>query len=903
MKQSVRERFNISRYALKYAPITIAFWIAIAVAGIFAFSSLKFALFPDIAFPVVIVNASVAADTALATESQLTRPLEKALRSLEVPDIFSSTYPGQTVINIAFAAGTRLDRATQSVKEALKPVKLPQSASIEVIPLNLNESPAITYAIASNNPNLALEELLPIVQTQVIPALAQLTGIRQVNLLGDGLLRDPTDSIHGTASPPSLVSFNGQNAIAIEIIKRADANTLNVVKSVNQALEQLKRQLPTLKFSVAETQAPYIQEATLATVEDLIGAIILAVLVIAPFLRNFQATMIAALAIPLSLLGTAIFMAIAGLNLEVLTLLALALVIGIIVDDAIVDVENIARHIEEGASPKEAAIQGTDEIGLSVTVSTLTIVAVFLPIALMGGTLGQFFKPFGLTISVSVLISLLVARTLSPVLASYWLKPQKHQPVKKESAVSKSINSATLAHNYRKLLAWSLNHRKAVLAIALASFIFGIALIPFIPKGFIPDLDRGEFNLVYSTALPKLAGKIEEKPLPSSKNLASDPGFSWMDSLAKSPSRILLRRTRRVGNELEKAVEQIPEVESVFMIAGVRGEPNRGKLYVRLKRDRQLTTNQVQAKLRQSLPKLAGVTTSVEDILFVETGDDTPIKLVLQGENLPQLTQFIQTLQQKVQQLPGLVDVKINGNTPNFHIDHYNGLRSATLSANLAPNYALGTVTQQVSSLTQSLAPPGIKLILQGDSARSGVIFQEFGVTLLLAIACMLFIVYLPFGRLLEPLVVGLSLPLAIVGSMVGLLVTQSDFGMISLIGLIFLLGLLDKNAILLMDYTNQLRQKGIDRETAILTSGAVRLRPIIMTTAATILGMTPIALGLGAGAELRQPMAVAIIGGLFTSSLLSLIVVPVLYTLLEDYGGKFLPTFRRFTNNKNNSN
>lgn len=900
MKQSVRERFNISRYALKYARWTIAFWIAVAVAGIFAFSSLKYALFPDIAFPVVIVNATVAADTSLATESQLTRPLEKALRSLEAPDIFSSTYPGQAVINIAFAAGSQLNASTQAVKTVLKQVKLPPGATVEVIPLNLNESPAITYAIASRDPNLPLENLVSLAQTQILPSLAQLAGVRQVNLLGDGLVRDATTSADNAATAPTLVTVNGENAIAIQVIKRADANTLSVVRTVSQEIERLQAQLPQIKLIIAETQAPYIKEATQATVEDLLGAIILAVLVIAFFLKNLQATIIVALAIPLSLLGTSIVMAIAGFNLETLTLLALALVIGIIVDDAIVDVENIARLIEEGASPKEAALQGTNEIGLSVTISTLTIVAVFLPIALMGGTLGQFFKPFGLTVSVSVLISLFVARTLSPVLARYWLKPQNKKAKGNDDQAPQPF---LLAHSYGQLLVWSLGHRKAVVAIALISLIVGVALIPFIPKGFIPDLDRGEFNIVYTTALPKLAGKLEEKPQlkpPSSpqktpQTPSSDSAFSWMDSLAQSPSRILLRRTRRVGNQLESIVKQLPEVESVFMIAGVRGEPNRGKLYVRLKGDRQLTTNQVQEKLRTSLPKIAGVTTSIEDILFVETGDDTPLKLVLQGENLSQLAQTIQSLQQKVQQQPGLVDVKINGDNPDYHIDHYNGLRSATLSANLAPNYALGNATEQVNALAQSLLPQGIHLKLQGDSARSGVIFKEFGIALLLAIACMLVVVYLPFGRALEPLVVGLSLPLSIVGAMLGLLVTQSDFGMISLIGLIFLLGLLDKNAILLMDYTNQLRQQGIDREEAILMTGLVRLRPIMMTTAATILGMLPIALGWGAGAELRQPMAVAIIGGLVTSSLLSLIVVPVLYTILEDFGGKTFGKLRKF--------
>jgi multidrug efflux pump subunit AcrB len=298
----------------------------------------------------------------------------------------------------------------------------------------------------------------------------------------------------------------------------------------------------------------------------------------------------------------------------------------------------------------------------------------------------------------------------------------------------------------------------------------------------------------------------------------------------------------------------------------------------------------MQEKIREKLPQLKGGTISIEDILFVETGDDAPLKVALLGENVQTLNQTAETLKKQLKDIPGLVDIKISGDKNNLIIEHFQEKRVVYITANLLEEVGLGDVTNKVVKTAKTILPSGVTLDVQGASAQVRSIFQEFGFALVLAIICMLTVLYIPFGRWLEPLVVVLSLPLSIVGAMFGLLITQSDFGMISLIGLIFLLGLLNKNALLLMDYTNQLRERGMSRDEAILTTGETRLRPIIITTASTILGMLPIALGLGAGSELRQPMAVAIIGGLMTSSLLSLIVVPVLYTLLEDSWGKLSP-------------
>ncbi|GBF82403.1 efflux RND transporter permease subunit [Aphanothece sacrum] len=876
MKQSLRENLNISRLAIKYARITLFFWIAVAVAGMFAFSSLKYALFPEVPFPVVIVNASATLDTTQVTESKLTNPIETSLRSLSGAEVFSSTYPGQAVINVAFSGGSNLDDSTKAVETALKNVSLPPNATLEVIPFNLNESIVVTYAISSENQSL--ESVAQIVRNKIVPSLEKISGLLRVDLLGDGNFRETKIENTPTTNPPTLIQFNKTDSLALQIVKRADANTLDVMSQVEQVMGQVKKSLPELQFNLGDTPAGYIEEATNATIEALIGAIVLAVLIIFFFLKNFESTLITALAIPISLLGTFIVMAIAGFNLETITLLGLALVIGIIVDDAIVDVENISRHIDLGESPRQAAIEGTDEIGLTVTVSTLTLAAVFLPIAFIGGNLGQFFKPFGITVAASVLISLLVARTLSPVLAIYWMKPN---PIK---ATKKSLTDSFLVPIYRKLLIWSLSHRKLVIGIAMVSFVAGVSLIPLIPKGFIPKLDRGEFNIIYTLPTPKIPARFLKN---IEANKTDDSGSSLLGEIAKSPESFLLRKTYRVGKKLEGIALDNANVESAYIIAGFQGNPLKGKIHVQLKSDRQLNTSEMQEKIREKLPPLKGGTISIEDILFVETGDDAPLKVALLGENLQTLNQTAETLKKQLKDIPGLVDIKISGDKNNLIIEHFQQQRVVYITANLLEEVGLGDVTNKVVKTAKTIVPSGVKLDVQGASAQVRSIFQEFGFALILAIICMLTVLYIPFGRWLEPLVVVLSLPLSIVGAMFGLLITQSEFGMISLIGLIFLLGLLNKNAVLLMDYINQLRQRGISRYEAILTTGETRLRPIVMTTASTILGMLPIALGLGAGAELRQPMAVAIIGGLITSSLLSLIVVPVLYTLLEDSWGK----------------
>jgi len=832
---SARERFNVARLALQFPWLTIGFWVAVSIAGLVGFSSLKYALFPDITFPVVVVSAKAPAVDAFDTEQSLTVAIEKQLGALQgVTRVRSASYPGQTVIDVSFTVDTDLAEAGRRVEAEIADAELPPGAEVTVRTLNLNESPAVTYALESDRLDraaLAIEA-----RRRILPEIARLPGVLKVTLLGD------------PAERQNAVRFNGDPALALQVVKRAEANTLDVVRTVEQEAERLRRALPDVRLEVAATQARFIKEATQATVDALGLAVLLSAIVIYPFLRDWRATFISALAIPMSLLGTFIVMAVAGFNLETITLLALALVIGIIVDDAIVDVENIARHLEEGETPAEAAVSATNEIGLTVTAATLTIVAVFLPVGLMGGTVGQFFRPFGLTVSAAVLTSLLVARTLSPLLASLWLKSSDH---KRATGTARPA----FVDLYQRALVWALSRRWTVLGIALAVFLGGIALLPVIPKGFIPKLDRGEFLVNYTAPLPT--------------NLAA---------------------SERIAERLDAAVRAIvPEAERVYTVAGSRqGEAFRGTIHVRLKDKRTANTGEIERRLRASLPAIPDVAVSVEDIPFLEaSAGEKPLQVGLIGQDIDALALGLDRLVARARQIPGLVDVETAGiatyGDQIVQVSHLAGRRVVYLSANLAAGLSLGDATDRIVTEAQNVLPAGVTVDLGGDSARAAETFGAFGMTLLLSVLCIFAVLWLLFRNWFDPLVILFALPLSLVGALVAPLLTGSEFGMISVIGIIFLLGLANKNAILLVDYINQLRARGLSLNDAILKAGPIRLRPILMTTAATILGMVPIALGFGAGAELRAPMAVAIIGGLITSTLLSLLVVPVVYSLLAD--------------------
>jgi len=827
-RPSIRQRLNLSRLALSCPRVTIGAWLLISAAGLLAAWRLPVALFPDIVFPVIVVAIDAPGMPAVAVQRTLAAPVERRLMRLRDRDAVTSiTTAGRAVVTVPFDVGLSLDAAEQRVRAALSGLDVAESSRITIQRVDVNESPIATYALT---PAAGASDPAPLAESagELATRLAALPGVAHVVPLG---LQAP-------------VRLDGVPAMALEIVKQASANTLEVARAVTRAVNEWRHGRP-LDVVAVRAEAPFIREATGATLEALWLAVLLSVLVIHPFLRNPAATVISGLAIPISLLSTFLVMVLAGFKFETITLLALALVIGIIVDDAIVDVENIVRHLPHAGDAVSAVRRATDEIGLTVTAATLTIVAVFVPVGLMSGVVGSFFRPFGLTISAAVLSSLLVARTLTPVLAARWLE------VGRERARAPSALWQRISAGYRRLLAWSLRRPFAVLAAAAASLAGGVLLIPLIPQGFIPVLDRGECTVHFS--------------------VTADAGSGAADAAAQLLSRL-------VGRD--------PDVARVLAVVGDVGSGSgSGMLYVTLRQQRAARTQAIEARLRRLLAAQSLARVSVENVPIIPVAAAHPLEITLtsdDGRNLPRAAQ--QVLRQ-LQGWAGVADGAVAGLGPDGDGTwlRYDGLPAAVIRANLTGSVALGVISDRAASKLPRSLPAGVRLALAGESAQAAEVLSHFSTALGLAIAGVLTVLLLLFRSWRDPLVIAAALPLCVVGAMLGLFLARADFGIVSLLGLVFLIGLVNKNAIILVDRIRQLRDAGFDRHEAILSAGPVRLRPIVMTTAAAVLGMLPIALGFGAGAELRAPMAVAIIGGMLTSTLLSLVVVPVIYQLLDD--------------------
>jgi multidrug efflux pump subunit AcrB len=874
-RMATRQKLNISRWAIRHPRITIGFWIAVIAAGLLAFGSLKYALFPDITFPVVVVNAQSPSPTsAEVTEQTITLPIEESLKQLKgLDDIVSRTNTGNATIKVSFQVGKNLTEAKREVLEAINKSKLPVDAQVGTISLNLNESTAVEYVVKSRK--MTLNQLTKITEREIIPKLQKVKGVLSVRLLGlESNETGQSKDQNFVRSPATAVRLNMEESLAIQVVKKGNANTLDLVHDTDKVVDKVQKRLENVEIIQAATQANYIQEASHATIESIGIAVALSAIIIYPFLWNWKATFISALAIPTSLFGTFIVMALFGLKLETITMLAIALVVGIIVDDAIVDVENISRHLELGENPRRATISATDEVGLTLTAATLTIAAVFIPVATMGGVVGEFFRPFGITASAAVLISLLVSRTLSPLLSMYWLR--------KQPKGSDNNTWDQILRWYKSRLELALQHRKIVLLATMVSIAVGIGLVSVVNKGFIPKLDRGEFMIAFTSEqqIGKGIGKESQK----------------QEVASISNGERAIESTKEDSRKIELLVKKTPEVKDIFTKVGDEwGQVNKGELVVKLRKVRDQTTSVIQEKVRSNLNDLSRISTSVEDIPFVDTGNEKPIQISVQGNDLTMLEKTTNQVIEKISMIPGIVDISsqgTGGKSQGRSIEHLNGKRVSLIEANISEKLTAGEATKLIRDKTVNLVTEKIKLVFNGDSARIKEIMGSFALTMSLGISCILLVLLLLFKNLSDPLIIVISLPLSLIGAIGALIIAGQEFSVISAIGIIFLMGLTNKNAIIMVDYINQLRQSGKQTRHAILEGATVRLRPILMTTGATVLGMLPIAIGAGAGSELRSPMAIAIMGGLLTSTILSLFVIPVVYSLMAELKLKLNKTF-----------
>lgn len=770
-------------------------------------------------------------------------------------------------------------------------------------------------------------------------------------------LRDVARVDEGNEEERSLAFVDGVRAVSLDVLKISGANTVEVADGVAAALDEIRGRLPAgTQLQVVRDNSVNIRQSVSDVLDELMLGALLTVVIVMLFLNDWKATVITSLALPVSVISSFLLMNALGFTLNVLTLMALSLSIGILIDDAIVVIENIVRHRELGRGQREAALRGTREIQLAVMATTLAIVAVFVPVAFMGGIIGRFFFQFGLTVAWAVLVSLFVSFTLTPMLAAWWgVDPHGAGHHSGGNILTRGITRFNAgfdrqAQRYRGIVVWAVHHRKTTLLVAGASFIGAFMLFPLIGGGFMPDSDDSEFiaqiespegsSLAYTRAKAEQVdsalramdgvaytymtigagatgtvtnGEIYVKLVPSAERASSQaellevaretiaPMYGVQTSVlsagglggAQAPLSIDIR-----GEDVDTLHRLSAEVAaSMQAIAGVvdvrtsLGEP-RPEFRVDVRRDVAnevgIDIGQVAAAVR---PMLAGATaTRWEDpsgeerdvVVQVEPGQRVSIEDLT---SLPLATSRRTSAGAVITVPLGTVATVTEGTAP-AQIDRQDLSRVARVTASTAGGLSIAEASASIRTALENVAmPPGYSVQLGGETEQLEETVGYVLESIALAIILIFLILASQFESLTQPFAIMLSLPLSLIGVLLALLITDDTFNMMSMIGVILLFGLVVKNAILLVDNANERRAEGMDRVTAMVEAGVVRLRPIMMTTLAMIAGMLPISLALGEGGGFRAPMARAVIGGLITSTMLTLIVVPVAYLYFDEFG------------------
>jgi multidrug efflux pump subunit AcrB len=773
-----------------------------------------------------------------------------------------------------------------------------------------------------------------------------LSGGRRVRLEQIARVRDTV------AEPRMQALLDGKPVVGFEISRSRGASEVEVGAAVRKVLADLREASPDLVFTEAFNFVKPVEEEFQSSMALLYEGAALAVLVVWLFLRDWRATFVAAVALPLSAIPTFIGMYAFGFSLNVVSLLALSLVVGILVDDAIVEVENIVRHLRMGKTPYQAAMEAADEIGLAVVATTFALIAVFLPTAFMSGVVGRFFKQFGWTAALAVFASLVVARMLTPMMSAYLLKGMDHH----------DDRNGWLMRTYLRMAAWCLRHRFLTLTGALGFFIGSLMLIRLLPTGFIPADDNPQTQVfvelppgstlsqtaaMAETARQKLVGVPYVKTVyttigggaAGSDPLATQTGgevrkATLTITLAERKDRPV--RKQVIETEIRAALEALPGVRTKVGLGG-SGE----KYVLVLSGDDPATLTRAAVNVERdlrTLPGLGNIASSAALVRpeiavrpdFAKAADlgvtSAAIAETLRIATLGDYDWLLPKLNLAQRQVPVMVRLNASGRAdlsllerlavPSTHptggpvmlgqvaelsltsgpavINRYDRARNINLEIELS-GLPLGEVTQRVSQLPSLLdLPAGVRQINVGDAEMMEELFGSFGLAMLTGVLCIFVVLVLLFKDLLQPITILAALPLAFGGGFVALLLAKKALSMPSLIGLVMLMGIAVKNSILLVEYAIVARrEQGLGRFEALLDACHKRARPVVMTTIAMGAGMLPVALGLGAAdASFRSPMAFAVLGGLVTSTILSLLVIPPVFTYLDDLKGMIVRLF-----------
>ena len=935
--------------------------------------------YESVSVVVLQFNLEVPLETAANdVREKVQAAVNKLPREAEAPKVQKVDLGALPIVQLAISGPLPIEELTRAADDELKPAlqRLQGVGSIDVVGGRKREIAVVVDPTRLRAHGIAATDVSQAIAVQSIaipggrttePSVERVvkleTEAASVDELRDLVIaapmgkpiriRDVANVIDGPAEARSVASLDGQQAVALVVRKQSGANTVAVAERVKETIPELQALLPKgARIEVVADNARFIRNSIDSVQEDMIVGAILAVLVVLVFLRDWRSTLVSAVALPTSIIGTFAAMRALNFTFNNVTMLALTLSIGLLIDDAIVVIENIVRRLERGEGPKDAAQAGTGQIALAVLAVTLSVIAVFVPVAFMEGMIGRFFFQFGITVTVAVAISYAVSMTLTPMMSARVLKAHQAAHAAPEySGVGATLHAlfgplrgglerffTGLEARYRAILTWALDHRRATILIAVGTMIATLGLGRFVNSTFFPPQDMSTF-----------VGNLE------------------------MPTGTPLAVTQAEAERLSLAVRKIPGVQNVFLQVGggIDEAVNKAVLTINLVPRKERSFSQVEVKnwIRDHLKAAGGGLLTVADPSMGFGSRTQPVQFSLRSDDWPALLKAVDALHAKMKGNKGLVDVdhtyragkpllsvrldrdraaavgvpaamvgstlraflggdkfssyreggdqydvrlrlpeairsdpaaiaalpirtpagqivelrsvaNIVQTTGPSQIDRQALKRQIVMLADLK-GYSLGEATAFLKDATKDL-PSTIQTGLEGAAKEFGKMARNFLFALVLGIVLVYMVLAAQFESLLDPITIMMALPLSIIGAILGLLISREYLSMFAMIGMIMLAGLVTKNGILIVEFTNQLRDEGRSLRDALLEAGPLRLRPILMTTVAMVAGMLPVALARGDGAESRIGMAWAIIGGLIASTFLTLVIVPVIYSLLD---------------------
>ena len=824
--------------ALKGRLITLVATLLIVLLGAWTLTKLQVELFPDVDFPLITLVTAHPGVTAENILEEITIPLEGALDGVDgIETVRSTSSNGISLVVAEFEFGSNMDLAAENVSQNVARISLPDGVQLpRTARLSPTEFPIFELSVLRQTASGDIDELLQLMNSEILPEFQSVSGVFSADI--------PMSAKAGV----TITRTNGWPSLPVTVIKEPDANTVAVVDGITQKIEELTTKLPPdIDMITVANQAPSIQGSIDSLKRESVLGALIAVAVIFTFLLSVRPTVVSSISIPVSILGALIVMGWQGMTLNMMTLGGLAIAVGRVVDDSIVVLENVYRHIQEGGNKIVATIEATKEVAGAITTSTLTTIAVFLPLAFIGGIIGTFFVPFALTVTYALLVSLVVSLTVVPVLGSLFIR----------RGDLRGENDTWLQRSYTVVIHWALSHKLATLGFALVLFLGSFALLRFIPQGFFPtvgdDLLTAEMTLAAET----------------------------------SPDKMLYEVIQIEGVLGELRNNGIVESFQVTMgrggFAGPGGEPNRSNaanLSIGLSQGQDIDET---ADLLRDVLRSDAYTIAINQAQG-GPGNSNTLELVLTGNNYDEVSSTAQKIITALQDVEGLEKIG-DAESPmdgSAQISRVDGMRSFTISGSIT-----GSNTQRINQMVTNKIeeiglPEGVQLETGGLFADIREAFAQMARAMLFGIILIYLVMVVSMRSLKTPFVIILSLPLASIGALGALFITQRTLGLPALIGMLMLIGLVVTNAIVLVSFVEQLRAKGLSVYEALIQGGRSRLRPILMTAFTTSFALLPLAVIVTDGGIISAELATVAIGGLMTSTFLTLVVIPVVYSLIR---------------------